>query len=205
ADRLGRRGRLVRQEGGERLRRVKVLGAEPRGAGDPPAPLGEIDQAVRQLGAVLRELHEPPGYHPAHDQVVAVAVRPLAEQVFRRQQRLLGAAGVALRLEMEAAHVEWFPARLRDILDGLLANPLKNRDPAKAESWVALRLRDGPDGWYELRVWDNGLSVEARDRDRLFDLLRRSAPVRGAGPGLGLAVVRWLVEQSGGDLAFESA
>src|SRR5262249_25339804 len=74
-DRLGKRGRFVRQGGGERWKGVNVLCAQPPGAGDPPAPLGEIDQAVRQLGAVLRELQEPPGYHPAHDQVVAIAVR----------------------------------------------------------------------------------------------------------------------------------
>jgi hypothetical protein len=46
---------------------------------------------------VLRDRRDPPGYHPARDQVTAVAVRPLAGQVFRWQQRLQEAAGVALR------------------------------------------------------------------------------------------------------------
>src|SRR5262249_39341429 len=123
-DRLRKQGQFVRHEVRETLKRVNVLCAQPPGAGDPPAPLGEVAQAVRPLGAVLRELQEPPGYHPAHDQVVAIAVRPLAEQVFRWQQRLAGAPGAVLQLELESEHVERFPARLRHILDNLLSNAL---------------------------------------------------------------------------------
>jgi signal transduction histidine kinase len=201
-DRLRRHNHLLRQEARTLLQRIGQVGAEAGAAGSPA--LQEVTQAAEQLAGVLRDLQEVPGYHPTHDQVIAIAVRPLVEQVFRWQQRLLGAAGVGLRLELESDHVEWFPARLRHILDGLLANALKYRDPAKAESWVRLGLRAGPDG-YEFRVSDNGVGMEARDRDRLFGLLYRAGPVRAAGLGVGLAVIRWLVEQSGGELTADSA
>jgi signal transduction histidine kinase len=201
-DRLRRHNHLLRQEARALLQRLRQAGAEAEAAGG--TPLGEVARAGEHLAEVLRDLQEAPGYHPSHDQVIAIAVRPLVEQVFRWQQRLLGAPGVGLRLELESDHVEWFPARLRHILDGLLANALKYRDPAKAESWVHLGLRVGPDG-YEFRVSDNGVGMEARDRDRLFDLLYRAAPVRAAGLSVGLAVIRWLVEQSGGELTAESA
>src|SRR6188474_3455120 len=98
----------------------------------------------------------PPGYHPAHDQVIAIAVRPLAEQVFRWQQRLEGAPKVALQLDLGSEHVEWFPARLRHILDNLFSNSLRYRDADKAESWVRVGLRVSPRS-YEFRVSDNGL------------------------------------------------
>jgi signal transduction histidine kinase len=51
----------------------------------------------------------------------------------------------------------------------------------------------------------NGVGMEERDRDRLFDLLYRAAPVRSAVLGVGLAVVKLLVEQSGGELMVDSA
>jgi hypothetical protein len=41
---------------------------------DPPA-LAEIDGRAKQLAGLLRDLRELPGYHPAHDQVIAIAVR----------------------------------------------------------------------------------------------------------------------------------
>src|SRR5262249_42458732 len=141
------------------------------------SPLAEIDEAARQLAVVLQDVQEPPGYHPAHDQVVAIAVRPLAEQVFRWQQRLLGGSPVTLRLELECDYVEWFPARLRHILDNLISNALKYRDPGKPEAWVRLGLRESGQA-YEFRVSDNGVGMPAGDRDQVLELFFRAAPAR---------------------------
>ena len=194
-DRLRKQGQFLRHEVRDGLRRIERLTA------GPAAP-AELAAAARDLDAVLRDLDDTPGYHPAHDQVVAVAVRPLAEQVFRWQRRLTGNRDVTLRLELEADHVEWFPARLRHILDNLFSNALRYRDPVKGEAWVLLGLRAAAAG-YEFRVSDNGMGLPAGDR-RAFELLSRAAPVRAAGLGVGLAVVKLLVEGSGGTLVVHS-
>jgi len=200
-DRLRRQGQFVRQAVQDTLKQIV---GHADGAPDPNAPaIVAIATAAADLSGLLRELQEPPGYHPAHDQVVAIAVRPLAVQVFRWQQRLIGALDVQLRLNLEADYIEWFPARLRHVLDNLLSNALRYRDPAKGESWVQLRLRSTPEG-FELRVSDNGLGLPVGQRDHLFELLYRAAPVRAAGLGVGLAVAKLLVEQSGGTLTVES-
>ena len=201
-DYLRKQGQLVRQETRDALKRIlrSCAGtAEPGGA----AALTQIAATAQELAVMLRDMREPAGYHPAHDQVVAIAVRPLAEQVFRWQQRLEGAPQVILRLELETDHVEWFPARLRHILDNLLSNALKYRDPEKVESWVRLGLRASPND-YELRVSDNGIGLPREGRAEMFELFYRAAPIRAAGLGVGLAVVKLLVEQSGGTLAVDS-
>src|SRR5579884_2494921 len=202
-DRLRRQGQFIRDEVLGTLKRVRRLCAEAAKAPDAPPALAEVDQAVRQLAAALRDLHEPPGYHPAHDQVIAIAVRPLAEQVFRWQRRLEGATQAVLQLELETDHVEWFPARLKHILDNLISNALKYRDPDKAEQWVRLDLRESPQA-YEIRVSDNGVGLPPGGGAELSDLFYRSAPTRAAGLGVGLSVVRMLVEQSGGTLTSDS-
>ena len=201
-DYLRKQGQLVRQETRDALKRIlrSCAGtAEPGGA----AALTQIAATAQELAVMLRDMREPAGYHPAHDQVVAIAVRPLAEQVFRWQQRLEGAPQVILRLELETDHVEWFPARLRHILDNLLSNALKYRDPEKVESWVRLGLRASPND-YELRVSDNGIGLPREGRAEMFELFYRAAPIRAAGLGVGLAVVKLLVEQSGGTLSADS-
>jgi signal transduction histidine kinase len=201
-DRLRKQDQFVQQEVGETLKRVRQLCAAGPQGGDT-RPLAAIDEAVTGLAEVLRDVREPPGYHPAHDQVIAIAVRPLVEKVFRWQQRALKAPQAVLRLELEVEHIEWFPARLRHILDNLLSNALKHRDPSKAEAWVRLGLRASRDG-YELRVSDNGVGLPPGDYAELFELFYRAAPTRAAGLGVGLAVVKLLVEQSGGTLTAES-
>ena len=202
-DRLRKQGQFVRHEVLGALKRVQHLCADAAAVGTTLPPLADINQTAKQMVVVLRDLQDSPGYHPAHDQVTAIAVRPLVEQVFRWQQRLVGAPEVVLRMELESEHVEWFPARLRHILDNLLSNSLKYRDPDKAEAWVCLALHVSSEN-YEFRVSDNGLGLPPSEHQQVFELFYRAAPARAAGLGVGLAVVKLLVEQSGGTMKVDS-
>jgi signal transduction histidine kinase len=197
-DRLRRHNHIVLHEVQAALEPIRQACA----AGGAPAVMG-VAEAVEGLTRLLHDLRDLPGYHPVHDQVIAIAVRPLAEQVFRWQQRVLGARGATLHLELESEYVEWFPARLRHILDNLVSNALRYRDPAKSEAWVRLGLRVAAGG-YEFRVTDNGVGLPPDEHGRVFDLFYRASPARAAGLGVGLAVVQLLVEQSGGTLAVDS-
>ena len=207
-DRLRKQGQFIQSEAGAAVKRILPLcvAAAQSEAAQPEStqhPLAEIERATNDLAEVLRDLREPPGYHPAHDQVIAVAVRPLVEQVFRWQQRFLDTPGVVLRLDLESEYIEWFPGRLRHILDNLISNALKYRDCEKGETRVTLGLRLLRNG-YELRVSDNGLGMPLPGSAETLELFYRSAPARAAGLGVGLAVVKLLVEQSGGTLTTDS-
>lgn len=199
-DRLRKQIHLIRHESSLGLKRILAACADTDAAKHNPA---EVTAAAQELSATLRDLREPPGYHPSHDQVIAVAIRPLAEQVFRWQQRLTGNREVELRLDLQIDYVEWFPARLRHILDNLMSNALRYRDPVKAEAWVFLGLRESGGG-YEFRLSDNGMGMSEGNGQGAFELLSRAAPVREAGLGVGLPVARLLVEQSGGSLTVNS-
>lgn len=162
--------------------------------------IAELDSTLGQLVGMFRDLRQPPGYHPALDQVVAIAVRPIIEQVFRAQQRLLSADNVSLHLELAIDYVEWFPVRLRHLLDNLLGNAIRFRDAEKGETRVLVSLRNtGPH--YELRVSDNGVGFSMDQRVAAFDLMHR---MQHPQVGVGLAVVKLLVEESGGTVAVAS-
>jgi signal transduction histidine kinase len=193
-DRLRRDNRLVHAVVRAALSQLRD---QCTAAADPAGALAAVAESVARLGDTVRDLRDLPGYHPAYDQVVAIAVRPLTEPIFRWHQRLLGAQGVTLRLELEGEHVDWFPARLRNILDNLISNALKYRGPAESASWVQVGLYAAPGG-YEFRVTDNGVGLGDAQRARSLDMLFRATPGRAGGMGVGLAVVKLLIEQSGG-------
>jgi len=203
-DRLRKQGHYLHHEMWGALKKIQLLCAEGARAEKALLALGEIDHAAKELATVLSDLQEPPGYHPAHDQVIALALRPLVEQVFRWQQRILKAPEAVLRLELQSDHMDWFPARLRHILDNLFSNALKYRDPEKTESWVRFELRVTPES-YELHVSDNGVGMPTDVPAQMFELFYRAAPARAAGLGVGLAVAKLLIEQSGGSLTVESS
>ena len=202
-DRLRKQRQFVHHEERETLGRIQSLCADAKAAENELPPLPEIVQAAELLGNVMSDLHESPGYHPAHDQVIPIAVRPLVQQVFRWQQRLWSAPEVSLRLELESEHVEWFPARLRHILDNVLSNAVKSRDASKDQAWVQLKLRVCPEG-YEFQVTDNGIGLAEDKGNHMFELFYRASPARHVSLGVGLPVVKMLVEQSGGTLTIES-
>jgi signal transduction histidine kinase len=60
------------------------------------------------------------------------------------------------------------------------------------------------DGAVTYEVRDNGRGVDARDRERIFDLFRRSGVQDRPGDGIGLAHARTLVRGLGGSIAVES-
>src|ERR1043165_4597260 len=126
-DRLRRHGTFLHYQVREALKRIRVACSPSAETGNKHPAEIEINAAVSQLGEILSDLQELPSYHPAHDQVIAIAIRPLVEQVFRWQQRLENAPDAKLQLDLQSDHVTWFPARLRHLLDTLFSNSLKYR------------------------------------------------------------------------------
>jgi signal transduction histidine kinase len=198
-DRLRKQGQLIRHETKETLKTVNDLCHQA--SGNPPV-VGQIGTALHRIASILHDTNETGIHHPAYDHVAGIAIRPLVEQVFRWQQRLQGAADVSLRMDLEQEHIEWFPARLRHILDNLISNALRFRDPKKSERWVRLTIRTSAQA-YEFRLSDNGVGIAA-EQQQFIELMCKSVPSRIAGMGVGLSVVRLLVEQSGGSLALDS-
>jgi len=195
-DRLRQHNRLVNEQVRTALEATRRANEDKRG----------IDQteAIDAIIALLRDLQDLPGYHPAHDQVVAVAVRPLAEKVFRYHQRLTGVNNVTFELKLEADHIDWFAGRLRHILDNLISNALRYRDSEKSDTRIILDIRASDPQWYTLSLSDNGLGMKAGELERVTDLYARARPTRESSPGVGLAIVKRLMDQSGGALSIDS-
>src|SRR6266478_5301963 len=93
-DRLRKHGQFVQQEVRGTLKRIREQCADSARAGNKLPPLPDIDLDAKQLEAMLRDVQDPPVYHPAHDQVIARWLGALAEQMFRCEERLEGAPEV---------------------------------------------------------------------------------------------------------------
>jgi len=117
------------------------------------------------------------------------------------------AAGVRLALQLTAAPVtiEGDPTRLAQILGNLLANSAKFTPRGGT---VTVSLEEQPPGVALLHVRDTGEGIDAAVLPGLFEPFaqadRSLARTRG-GLGLGLAIVRGLVELHGGTVTASSA
>jgi signal transduction histidine kinase len=95
---------------------------------------------------------------------------------------------------------QWDPAAVEQILENLLTNALKFGEGRPVVLGVS-PLRGGA----RLSVKDAGIGIEARDRERIFGRFARVPSSRGiAGMGIGLWVVRHLVNAHGGRVLVRS-
>lgn len=200
-DRLRRTHDVIQSHVGLLLRPVLAAIQPIRASDQASALVAELDSMITGLAELFRDLRQPPGYHPALDQVVAIAVRPIVEQVFKAQQRLLAGDNVTLHLELATDYMEWFPVRLRHILDSLISNAIRFRDTEKGETRVQVSLRTSGSA-YELRVSDNGVGFSNAQSIAASDLAHRMH--RPHQLCVGLAVVKLLIEESGGEVTVVS-
>ena len=93
------------------------------------------------------------------------------------------------------------PDRLMEVFENLLRNALCHRGTNPPVIQVTAEKQ--PDAWL-FAVRDNGPGVEAPYLEYIFQPFARLHGERRAGPGLGLAVVRLIVERHGGRTWAES-
>ncbi|KPF72239.1 hypothetical protein IP69_04040 [Bosea sp. AAP35] len=92
---------------------------------------------------------------------------------------------------------------LDQIIGNLLDNAIKYRSPDRPLQIVARTLAPRA-GWVAIEIEDNGRGIAASDHERIFELFRRSGTQNTAGEGIGLAHVRSLVRNLGGDITVRS-
>lgn len=123
-------------------------------------------------------------------------------------------SGVEIRISRPLPQVVCDRMCVREILLNLLTNAVKYRD--KPNPWVEIGYLDADDvaptfatplpapadtaGQRIYYVRDNGIGIDMRHRERIFDIFKRLHPREafGGGSGAGLAIARKLVEQHNG-------
>ena len=127
----------------------------------------------------------------------AVDLGALVEEAARRWQDAAKAAGVFVRTETSGAgDIAADPARLGQVLDHLLENALRHAAGGQVTVSAAFSEEEA-----RLKVADTGRGIPFHVQAHIFD--RFSGEAR-AGPGLGLALVKALVELHGGWVSVES-
>ncbi len=96
--------------------------------------------------------------------------------------------------------------QMRQLLQNLVSNALKFRDPARPPRvQVTARPLEGRDDALELVVADNGIGFDEKYLDRIFTPFQRlHSRDQYEGTGIGLAVCRRIVERHGGVITARS-
>jgi signal transduction histidine kinase len=93
--------------------------------------------------------------------------------------------------------------RLLQVAANLLSNALQYSHPDRAPR-VEIKGKLEQDALV-IEIRDNGIGIEERDFDRIFQVFEKVSPGEGEGSGMGLSIVKKIVEMYGGRIWVQSS
>ena len=166
--------------------------------------IGAIERSSKRMNRLIQDLLDiariESGRLPlSHDRIPAGVV--LATCI-DSQQPLAASAGIELAVESDRDLPELWadPDRVVQIFENLVGNALKFTKPG---GHVTIRARDhGSEVLFE--VADTGAGIPLEHQPHVFDRFWQARVARRHGAGLGLPIVKGLVEAHGGRIWFDS-
>ncbi|HJY26515.1 MAG TPA: HAMP domain-containing sensor histidine kinase, partial [Pyrinomonadaceae bacterium] len=135
-----------------------------------------------------------------------VSLNDAVKDCARAAQVLATRKGVRLTTEKTSSSIQLHGDK--ELITRMILNLLDNAvkyTPAGGEISLALTRQNGN---AEIVVRDTGIGIPEVDRQRIFDRFYRVDKARSralGGAGLGLSIVRWIVEVHGGEIHIESS
>ena len=175
-------------------------GLSPRGLRYAEHLLDDARSMSRMLENLLSLFREA---EPDADKREWVDVEKIVHQVFARLQHEVESKGIEVEIgPLPAVFAE--SSKVRHVFDNLIDNACKYvGDNRPAQIVVGGERQDGGVTYF---VRDNGIGIDERHVSRIFQLYHRSPNqivngIAQAGHGVGLAIVKRIVERYGGDIS----
>lgn len=129
----------------------------------------------------------------------------VVEEVLFEQRELLAERKVAVEVVEKLPELWCNRHRLKQIITNLIRNALKHgTDPDHPHLKISGDNRCDEPGMAVLRVHDNGLGIPEQWHEEIFMPGRRVPGTLSEGTGMGLAIVRKIVQHYGGTIRVES-
>ena len=179
---------------------------EDLAAGDPDRvaeDLGHIREAVDKMRELIDDLLELSRIGQAHDEMVPVDLNQVSAEVQSLLAGDIRRAGARIVTAADLPTVRGDALRLRQAMQNLVQNALKFGVQSRP-LLIDVNWQIDPAGGILVTVGDNGRGIAAEALPRIFDLFAHGTG-GGAGSGIGLALVRRIMEIHGGEVRAESA
>ena len=148
-----------------------------------------LDISKIEAGQVVTEMEE-------------VCLKTIVDGPVEMGHALAERKGLKLEVDMpkKLPHLYVASTRLQNALTQLISNAITYTDPGGS---VKLRIVNSPNT-VRFEVSDTGIGIPKEELDQVFKEFFRASNVKTKGSGLGLSIVKGIIEAHGGDIRAES-
>ncbi|MDH3537938.1 MAG: HAMP domain-containing histidine kinase [Gammaproteobacteria bacterium] len=163
--------------------------------------LNQIRDAVTTMSKLLDDILNLSRVNLSDEAAQQLSLADIVDDAIKLVAREIGEHNVEVRVQPNLPVVYSSPQRLTEVFQNLISNAAKFRGDQQTPIVEIGATLEGE--WVLCYVRDNGIGIAPEYRDRVFNLFERldnSAP----GTGIGLAIVKRIIERLGGEIWVKS-
>ena len=165
--------------------------------------LQRIRSSVQQLKTVLDEMSQMVKLLSKPSQPVTVDMNELLEELRLKFAYAIEEGKVSFRIPDDVPPVKADPEKLRVALGELISNALSFTQKGESENQVEIEY-EARDQQHCIVVRDNGIGIDPRYHNQIFEVGLKLDKSAGDGPGYGLYKARMIARSHGGEVEVES-
>ena len=166
--------------------------------------LDRIEQAGRTMESLIHDLLELSRIGQTEVSKSFIDPRSVLAHLHAEFKPRLDQDGVSLELPPNPPHLRCDRTRLYQLFSNLVGNALEHMGSVERPI-IRVKVKAIP-GAHQITVSDNGRGIDPSDQDRIFEIFQSLGPHKSGrrGTGMGLAIVKKIVEIHGGRVWVES-
>ena len=188
---------------GDKLTEDQIREARLAASEDLPEAIGFIRSSTRKMDGLINAILKisRDGRRPLKPE--RIDLQALVEATSASVHHQISESDGTVRIDIRVPSIHTDRFSLEQILGNLFDNAVKYKQPERP---LNLTVRAMPEGrnLVRIEVEDNGRGIADEDHERIFELFRRSGQQDRSGEGIGLAHVRSLARNLGGEISVKS-
>jgi signal transduction histidine kinase len=188
---------------GKPVSEEQIHDARLAAAEDLPEAIGFIRSSTKKMDGLINAILKISRDGRRQLKPEIVELHPLLETITASVYHQINESDGKIDLDIRAPRLNTDRLSVEQILGNLFDNAIKYKHPDRP---LMLAVRALPEGRHMVRieVEDNGRGIAEQDHERIFELFRRSGQQDQSGEGIGLAHVRSLARNLGGEITVQS-
>lgn len=188
---------------GQTVTEDNIRDARLAAAEDLPEALAFIRSSTRKMDGLINAILKISRDGRRELKPETIDLKALAEQAAASVAHQLGETGGDAEIDVRVPPVVSDRLSLEQALGNLVDNAVKYSSPGRPLHIKIRAVQDGP-RMVRIEVEDSGRGISEADHERVFELFRRSGSQDRPGEGIGLAHVRTVVRNLGGEITLRS-